>query len=132
MAGFRTANGRELALARDGKWPTLYLSDGEWLERVSDLLSAVDLYPATKSRSNALAPNAPSLGQGNRIVKVNLDNLNALEALCDAYEGLDELGDAESVVARRVPTVTSREDVPLNQILYGPPGTARIPSTKSS
>jgi 5-methylcytosine-specific restriction protein B len=125
MAGFRASNGRELALARDNKRPTLYLSAGPWLARVSDVLAAVDQYPSSKSRSSNLAANAPSLTQGNAIVKVTVATQAALTTLCDAYEDLEAAEEPEQPPLRLHAAVAAEVDIPLNQILYGPPGTGK-------
>lgn len=125
IAGFRTASGRELALARDNRRPTLYLSPGTWLEQVSSVLTAVDQYPATRSRSSNLAANAPLLAPGNPMVKVTLETQAALAALCDAYEGLEPAEESEQAPLRQRIAVNADPDIPLNQILYGPPGTGK-------
>jgi 5-methylcytosine-specific restriction enzyme B len=124
MAGFRTASGRELALARDNKLPTLYLSAGSWLPQVGSALSSVVEYPAQKSRSSSLAANAPTLAVGNAIVKVTMPTLAALTDLCDAYEG-GEREPRTTATPRQAVSASPDDDVPLNQILYGPPGTGK-------
>lgn len=125
MAGFRATSGREIALARDNKRPTLYLGAGPWLSQVSSFLSSVVEYSAGKSRSSSLAPNAPALGEGHAIVKVTLTTQAALTALCDAYDGTDAGSEAAPPVQRQAIADAEQSDVPLNQILYGPPGTGK-------
>jgi 5-methylcytosine-specific restriction protein B len=125
MAGFRVASGRELALARDNKRPTIYLSPGPWVQQVSDLLSAVVTYGPNAGRSSNLAANAPALGAGNPIVKVTLATQAALTALCNAYESADGSEDSEGAPPQRQAPAFTGEEIPLNQILYGPPGTGK-------
>jgi 5-methylcytosine-specific restriction protein B len=125
MAGFRTLNGLELALALDNKTPTLYLSAGAWLDEVKAQLDNVVAYAPGKSRSSNIAANAPTLSVGNAIVKVTVPTMSALHSLCDAYEGVEPTG-----ATLPTPPMTAREHAtmgtpPLNQILYGPPGTGK-------
>lgn len=125
IAAFRVGNGSELALVRDNKRATLYLSSGPWLEQVSGVLSAVDQYPATRSRNSNLAANAPSLGEGNPIVKVTVATQAALTALCNAYEGVEPAAVPSQSPEQQRAAVAAGADIPLNQILYGPPGTGK-------
>ena len=123
MAGFRCESGREIALALDNKFPTVYLSSGPWIEDVRNELGDLVDYGADKSRSSNLAANAPSLAVGNAIVKVNIPTMAVLIKLCDAYEGLDSSDEAENPSSKGSELVSN--NIPLNQILYGPPGTGK-------
>ncbi|HEY8357123.1 MAG TPA: AAA family ATPase [Ramlibacter sp.] len=126
MAGFRVkANGREVALARDNKQTTIYLSPGPWIVQVSASLSSVVEYAPAKSRSSNIAANAPTLAEGNAMVKVTVPTLAALQQLCDAYEDLEADVPAEGAAIRPVASAPTGADAPLNQILYGPPGTGK-------
>jgi 5-methylcytosine-specific restriction enzyme B len=123
MAGFRTEDGRELALARDNRRVTLYLSPGPWLEQVSGALSSVDQYSPTRSRSSNFDANAPTLSEGNSLVKVTVETLASLKVVCDAYQGADTTAEPAAQLPRAATPLD--RDIPLNQILYGPPGTGK-------
>jgi len=127
MAGFRTAEGLEVALALDNKTPTLYLSQGIWLtDEVRDQFTSVIPYAASKSRSSNIPANAPSLIQGNAIVKITVPTRLALVALCEAYDGEK----APSIVpSQALIDEVSMPKPPLNQILFGPPGTGKTFAT---
>lgn len=123
MAGFRAANGRELALALDNKRVTLHLEPGAWLDEVENLLREVTPYAPDKSRSSNLAANAPRLGPGNAILSVVVPDRAALEALCLAYAECAPHTEASGATA--MPETTASKHPPLNQILFGPPGTGK-------
>ncbi len=127
IAGFRFENGREIALALDNKVPTFYLPPGEWINAVGSELSGVVEYGADKPRSSNLAANAPTLAQGNPMVKVNVLTMAALINLCDAYEGADALVAASIFIP--IEGSGLMRQIPLNQILYGPPGTGKTYAT---
>jgi 5-methylcytosine-specific restriction protein B len=127
MAGFASGEGRQLALALDNIKTTLYLSDGDWLSQVRPLLQEEDHYGPIRSRSSNLAANAPQLAVGNPIVKVVVPNMEALIALCDAYEDYEEVLIQEE--QRTMSSETNNTVQPLNQILFGPPGTGKTYST---
>jgi 5-methylcytosine-specific restriction protein B len=122
MAGFRSATGKEIALALDNKVPTLYLSQGPWLAGVLQELSRIIEYAADRTRSSNLAANAPTLDTGNAIVKVNVPTMAALIQVCDAYDGADG---SEELNNSTTQSGAFMSNAPLNQILYGPPGTGK-------
>lgn len=127
IAGFRFENGREIALALDNKVPTFYLTPGEWIDAVGGAVSGVVEYSSDKPRSSNLAANAPTLAQGNAMVKVNVLTMAALINVCDAYEGGDALVTASAFIPIKGSGLMSQ--IPLNQILYGPPGTGKTYAT---
>lgn len=122
MAGFESGSGRQVALALDNKTPTLYLSQGPWLQPISAAVSSITEYEPTKSRSSSLAANAPTLGEGNAIVKVKVQDLAGLRLLLETYDDGEEQGPPP--VPAPTPAVPV-ENIPLNQIFYGPPGTGK-------
>jgi len=126
MSGFRTEGGLEIALALDNKAPTLYLSQGDWLDKVRSDLASVDLYAATRSRAGSIGDHAPTLGLGNAIVKVTVPTRAILVKLCDAYEDV-KLDDAMTTPVEN--TKLRQGKSPHNQILFGPPGTGKTFST---
>lgn len=127
MAGFRTSDGREIALALDNKKPTLYLEPGSWWDEVEALFSKVTHYSPEKTRSASLEANAPRLYTGHPAIKLLVPDRAALEALCLAYAE-----SAPHTVASGAPTMpetTASKPPPLNQILFGPPGTGKTHAT---
>lgn len=127
MAGFRTADGRELALAMDNQTPTIYASPGGWLKVVREDLGKVRDYEAGKSRSSSLAANAPALALGNAIVSFTVPTMAVLDRLCEAYDGTD----LSAPVVPPHPAIQGNtvNAAPLNQILFGPPGTGKTYAT---
>lgn len=127
MAGYQTANDLQIALALDNKKTTLYLSAGDWLTSVKDLLLDIVPYAPDKSRSSNIAANAPLLSDGHAITKVVVPDMDALIALCEAYD--DATDNPISSAHSSAMTSMIQPRPPLNQILYGPPGTGKTYST---
>ena len=128
IAGYETNDGQQLALALDNKKTTLYLNQGDWLAPVESKLQEVVHYAQDKSRSSNLAANAPQLGEGNSIIRVVVPTMDALIALCDAYENTN----SDEIIPIRISMTNTNFGAtkpPLNQIFYGPPGTGKTFST---
>ncbi len=124
VAGYQSKSGRQIALLCKNSEVTLFMSDGEWISTAPPLKEIVH-YPAQRGRNSNLTANAPMLRVGYPIVKVVVASQAALEQLCAAYEGIDIQSEAkvEGVKMEAVSAVV--ESVPLNQILFGPPGTGK-------
>lgn len=130
IAGYKHDYGHELALALDNKKTTFYFNSGAWIESVKSLLLEIVYYKADKSRSSNLAANAPKLAEGNPIIKAVVPYMDALIAVCDAYENFDNAITTASNTTNSASTISKvRTMQPLNQILYGPPGTGKTFST---
>lgn len=126
VAGFRLNNDRQLALIREGKKLTLFVAPGSWLDTLAEPLLSRDYYLSERNRNSNLNTCAPELANGREAVSITLSGIEALEAFCSAYEGAD-LGDVAHAFTYEGPIVMP--SAPLNQILFGPPGTGKTYAT---
>ena len=126
MAGYSTSRGRQLALLLENRKTTIYLEAGSWLAPIRPQLQEVESYSETRARNSNIAANAPALAVGNAMVKVVVPNMEALLSLCDAYDSADE---ADTIDRSAETTQTMNQSPPLNQILFGPPGTGKTYET---
>lgn len=126
IAGFNMLSGQQIALARENKDTTLFLSPGAWLDTIRDQLGKIQEYEPNKSRNSNLTSNAPDLAEGKPAVMVRVPTKAALIALCDAYDDTD-FSEREAMNTNKPKTYLS--DLPLNQIFYGPPGTGKTYQT---
>jgi 5-methylcytosine-specific restriction enzyme B len=124
IAGFNTSSGRQIALVRDNKDTTLFLTPGPWQETVRKKLGRQQEYPPEKTRSSNLEANAPELALGKPAVAVKVPTKAALIALSDAYDEPDVPEQESTMALTSVPTTS-----PLNQIFFGPPGTGKTYKT---
>jgi 5-methylcytosine-specific restriction protein B len=115
LAGFVTDPGKELALVLNNKAVTLFLANGAWTREGVRLTK--EFHAGEKPHAD-LKTQAPSLASGPACT-VEVKTMKALEALCDAYEGPKVVNKDSS--GKRL----SAGAIPLNQILFGPPGTGK-------
>ncbi|SOY39737.1 conserved hypothetical protein [Cupriavidus taiwanensis] len=127
MAGYTSASGLQIALALDNRKTTLYLTAGDWLPTVQSQLLKINHYSPSRPRSSSLAANAPALSEGHAVVRVVVPNMEALIALCDAYDIQDEPGPDPHLSSSN--PIDADAMPPLNQILFGPPGTGKTYET---
>ncbi|MFP7635194.1 AAA family ATPase [Pseudomonas veronii] len=126
VAGFRLVNERQLALIREGKKLTLFVAPGSWLSTLVEPPLRLDDYLSERNRNSNLNSCAPELANGREAVCITLSGVEALEALCCAYEGADLDEDANPITYKGT---TAMPSAPLNQILFGPPGTGKTYAT---
>ncbi|MGZ8910755.1 MAG: AAA family ATPase [Methylococcaceae bacterium] len=127
IAGFTNAEGRSLAVSLEQKEAKLWLEPGKWLEAVKGQLKDIEDYSPDRTRSSNLTANAPALDRGNPALFLTVPTHAALLALCDAYDNADTSDNSA------MPTDSSLlpfyVQTPLNQILFGPPGTGKTYAT---
>jgi 5-methylcytosine-specific restriction protein B len=126
IGGFTTAEGLCIAVSRKQKEAKLWLEPGAWLEKIKGQLKDIEYYPAERSRNSNLDSNAPTLATGNPAVFLTVPTHAALVALCDAYDNTENM--ESSFMPTDSPLVASVL-APLNQILFGPPGTGKTYAT---
>ncbi len=126
IAGYEGPSGKQIALVRQNKNVTLFLTVGDWLDQINSLVTSITTYSSNDSRNSNLAPNAPDLAIGNPIVSLVVESLDTLEKVCAAYE--DDIDSIYQVNESEQHKETAMTDA-LNQILYGPPGTGKTYAT---
>ena len=122
IAGFRLEDGRELGLDLSPKVPLIYLEPGEWMSNVGGEGHRVTEYPPERTRHSNLAANAPRLGSGHPAVQVVVPDESSLERLLAAYVSSKSPTGSHPTFGEK--TAWMKEE-PLNQILFGPPGTGK-------
>jgi len=126
IAGFETADGRQLAVQFSQEEAKLWAEPGPWIDDVGNDLMNVWTYPAPQSRHSNLARNAPRLAAGNEALYFTVPTTAGLIALCNAYAPNILQENIAMPAASARPSLTT---IPLNQILFGPPGTGKTYAT---
>ncbi|WP_435896420.1 hypothetical protein [Pseudomonas aeruginosa] len=125
MAGFQTHDGRQLAL-EPGRKPALFLEPGDWMAEAKSFLPAWETYAAERTRHSGLEANAPRLWLGAPTILVSLPSEEAFQGLLGLY--LDDMPtDRQATEIKSGSNLMS--SAPLNQILFGPPGTGKTYAT---
>lgn len=125
MAGFQTHDGRQLAL-EPGRKPALFLEPGDWMAEAKSFLPTWETYAAERTRHSGLEANAPRLWLGAPAILVSLPSEEAFQGLLGLY--LDDMPtDRQATEIKSGSNLMS--SAPLNQILFGPPGTGKTYAT---
>lgn len=126
MAGFQAPDGRQLAV-EPGPKAALFLEPGDWLADAELFLKAIEPYTPERTRHSGLQANAPRLWMGRPAVYVTVPDEDAFQSLLSLYIGNDSADQpTQSDTRTGTPPMTS---APLNQILFGPPGTGKTYAT---
>ncbi len=126
IAGFTTIEGRNVAVSLQQKEAKLWLEPGDWLEAVKSQLKDIEVYSPDRARNSNLDSNAPSLGKGKPALFLTVPTHAALVALCNAYDNSELTEEASMSIDH---TDSNQATAPLNQILFGPPGTGKTYGT---
>lgn len=117
LAGFTTAAGRELALRKGRKVAVRIFVDGDFSAQIPGLTVHRE-YAADAPRSSNLASQAPTLDVGHPAKTIDVKSMEALRAFCEAYG-------ASGAIPKTTELSPEAHMEPLNQILFGPPGTGK-------
>jgi len=125
MAGFQAPDGRQLAV-EPGPKAALFLEPGDWLADAELFLKA-EPYTPERTRHSGLQANAPRLWMGRPAVYVTVPDEESFHSLLSLYVGGDS---AQQPTQSETQTGTlPMTSAPLNQILFGPPGTGKTYAT---
>lgn len=128
IAGFVGNSGRQIAVLLTNKnKATLFMSSGEWLDIARSLPGKITPYSEQSPRNSNLSSCTPKLAIGNAIVKIDVHTINDLQAICEAYEDVEIILESPTKDMRAMSI--KNDNPPLNQILFGPPGTGKTYAT---
>lgn len=130
MAAFSTDTGRQIGLVRTGGKVTVFVEPGDW-PSIAPGVSLNRRYSKDEPRIHSLDAHAPKLYVGFPADNLYVPTMEALTALCDAYEGLPIAVEHHDEARRPAPQPTLTDEPPqsMNIILYGPPGTGKTYKT---
>ena len=130
MAGFVTKAGRQLALERRPHEVTIFVEPGNWVGLVPGIVLKKS-YSASESRIHSLDANAPNLGVGHPVQKLQIPSRTVLAEFCDAYDEFEQEQQSSTSPSssEQATRVTSVLGTSMNKILYGPPGTGKTYKT---
>lgn len=130
IAGYESELGKQLALSLTGKKTVLYVSPGQWLDRLPDAITGIKHYQANQSRNSNLAANTPNLKSGNPMAAVTVSTMDELSQVCDLYaDSSISVKPKNNLDENVMENSSSQTQQALNTILFGPPGTGKTYAT---
>jgi 5-methylcytosine-specific restriction protein B len=127
MAAFSTDTERQIGLVRTGSKVTVFVEPGDW-PSLAPGLSLNRRYGKDEPRIHSLDAHAPRLYVGFSADNLYVPTMEALTALCDAYEGTLSTVEHHDETGPQ-PPLTDEPPQSMNIILYGPPGTGKTYKT---
>ena len=118
IAAWRTLEGRALATDPSPRRVAIFM------EAAPPFLDpeAIEPYPPERSRNHHLGAHAPSLAAGKQAYLATLSTHADLQKLCEWYA---DDAQPSANASPRIAEPTDMPSPPLNQILFGPPGTGK-------
>ena len=119
IAAWRTLDGRALATDPSPKRVAIFVDAAPpFLDQ-----EAIEAYPPDRARNHHLSTHAPRLAAGQQAYLATVLSHADLHQLCDWYSGTTT--PLPTTTTTRTAELTDMPSPPLNQILFGPPGTGK-------
>lgn len=127
MAGVRLKDGgRPFAFSRDDQSVTVFAPAGAWAQACAPLVKRE--YQTHETRSSNLATCCPEAAKDHEAVALKLTSMEDFDRFVAAYSG-QAFGEPVPTIAEMNELDIAPTALPINQILFGPPGTGKTHGT---